>query len=329
MFLTYAHIDSVPVWVSLFGLLASFILAALCHRFIELPFRHHFATRSVLALLFLCALISALVVAFRPESSKFHEANGIAASKGTNYRCPISSMETYASSRACVFGDATTQSRIAVLGNSHAQMYMPLIRDSVPAGSSVILIPLNRCMPTVAINVSQECIRKASVNLDVVLHDESISHVFIGGTWYEDIYVNNEGGYEDRSSLIPAYDDLIAQIHSARKTAILFSPIFLPSKNIASELSRGLRFGSLKLEDLGEELKAPRRYYDQQFGATNAHFATKLGSQYVKVFEDLCSSDHCYFGDGLTSYFADDNHLAERFFPLAVASKASIQRVFQ
>ena len=66
----------------------------------------------------------------------------------------------------------SSDSTVALLGNSHAQMYVPLVSEVIPNNLDLLLVPLNGCLPTTTINVSQKCLEKARTNLSIVSSDD-------------------------------------------------------------------------------------------------------------------------------------------------------------
>ena len=73
---------------------------------------------------------------------------------------------------------------MVLLGNSHAQMYAPVVRD-VLRGMSLrgLLVPANGCLPTYRVNISQACVDLADRNIDAVV-EELVRQLAAVGQWY-------------------------------------------------------------------------------------------------------------------------------------------------
>jgi hypothetical protein len=120
--------------------------------------------------------------------------NSISSAIDSNYRCPPSSYRLYGASRSCLIGDAGTKPSIALLGNSHAQMYAPAIEQGLAKNKLAgLIIPLNGCLPTVDINISQDCLKMATGNYEALKNDSGIKTVVIAMTWYSDKLIDKGG----------------------------------------------------------------------------------------------------------------------------------------
>lgn len=197
---------------------------------------------------------------------------------GTHYRCEISSYRPYGSSRACILQEPQNSSQtIVLLGNSHAQMYAPLMLEAIDKRSTLTLVPLNGCVPMTLINISTSCIEMANDNLQSILKDESVSTIAIATTWYSDEYIDKNGTKVDSYALKEAVDQLIKEISSSGKKVILFSPIPIPEKDYASELARKLHFRQISEPDIKKIICIPRAHYDKKFSKINNYIFNVIG----------------------------------------------------
>ena len=310
--LNYYFIERVPLGYSLVGVLFSVILGWLSYSFIENRFRHNNNFLSTIAFLFFCIITSLLLffVNFKDEKSSF--SNILDHASGANYRCDVASYTHYGSSRACFLKSAdVNQNTIVLLGNSHAQMYAPMLTDIDLGNRNILLVPLNGCLPTTSINLSINCIHMAQRNLSAVLADKTITTVLIATTWYSDKYVDQNGARYGLDKLHAEILDLIGSIRNSGKKPILFSPIPIPNENHASKLARKLHFNKITEQEALNMIKVPRSRFDKQFSNLNNDLIRQLGTSYIRIYDEICDETNCYFGRDNTFYFADDSHLSK------------------
>ncbi len=306
-FLGYAFIDGIPLSWKVLGIALTLILSELSYRAIEKPFRFKFSLRASFGLIAVCCALAfamSSISSFRTVDSL---PERLAAQTQTNYRCSISDFVSYGSSRACIIKEAGPQGNVAVLGNSHAQMYTEAISGIY--GSPLVgvtLIPLNSCLPTVSLNISKNCAEDAFTNLNSVLADDSITTVFIGTTYLHDRLFEVDGtmihdpkGLKLTDSLL----DLIGKLEDSNKSVFLIGPIQIPGSDIPGELSRSLKFGEISEADVMQSLKLPRTIFDARFGRVINELSDRLGSNFLRPDLELCDQSDCLFGDEGGSYF--------------------------
>ena len=234
-------------------------------------------------------------------------------SRFINFRCPTSTYQSFGASRACTIGVLDAKRRkVALVGNSHAQMYGKLV-DEVLTQQKIggLLVPLNGCLPTVKINISTKCLEMAKANLAAIINKSEVSIVLISTTWYRANYVDESGLAVTKSDLTAAVIDLIDILERANKQVGLFSPILIPNQPLASDLPRQVKFGQMTQNEAQRYLSLPRRLYEDAFLSINTLMENKLDGSYFKVYEDLCDELKCYFGNEKTMFFSDESHLSE------------------
>lgn len=309
--LNYYFVDGVPFIYSLISILLSILFGFISYKFIETSFRYKYPLSSTLKLIIICLLVSLFLYLININNNKNDLANNLAKVSGTNYRCDISSYKTYGSSRACILKTTeVSKNKIILLGNSHAQMYAPLISEATPANLNLILVPLNGCLPTTTINISSVCLNRAKENLSTVLKDKNVRIVILASTWFNYKYINQKGQEVESSQIISAYDSIISEIERSDKYAILISPIATPKKNYVNILSRKLKFNNIYENEVYESMKISRNIFEQEFSIINSHFQNSMKEKYLKIYNELCDENHCYFGNDKTFFFADSNHLS-------------------
>ena len=327
--LLYTSVKTPDFYLSVIGVIASVFMAILSFKFIEIPFRYKLKFRNTLFLMLSTSLISLMgVVLFISKGGDQIESQWAKAS-GTHNRCAPTSYILFGASRACLIGDDQSETRnVALIGNSHAQMYAPLVDAALQhRGEGGFLVPLAGCLPVTTVNISSECLEKAKANLKVIVEDDSIKTVLIASTWYADEYLDENRRTVGTDALVDAVDDLIEKLVTAEKEVALFSPIQLPDSDIASELPRLVRFGYVSMHEAEQRLNTPRVGYDSRFASINAHFQARLKDRYIKVYEDLCSETLCYFGAGDRLFFADSNHISKYSLDRLVKTNTQIANV--
>lgn len=334
VYLNYAFVDSTPLSAKLVGLVLCFGLAEMSYRFVETPFRYNFGLGRSASLIAASSCIVALVVV----QANMREANGtnlstrLAQQIQTNFRCSISDFIPYGASRACILRPLSETGNIAILGNSHSQMYAEAISARVEdEGTGVILIPLNACLPTVSLNISLKCLDQARVNLTELMADMRIATVVVGTTYTATNYVTEvdqpqpadgiytrpnfgtaSGQGESADPPIPlasALIDLADRIEKSGREVWLIGPVLGPGYDLSSELGRKLRFGQVTEEEAVELLSVPREEFDRRFIALISMLKDRLGERFLLPSDSLCDEGLCYFADRAGSYFADSNHL--------------------
>ncbi len=252
----------------------------------------------------------------------------INAAVGTNYRCAVSDYLYLSQSRACVLELPSRDPReaeVVLLGNSHAQMYAPVVRDILRELSlRGLLVPANGCLPTYRVNISQACVELADRNIDAVVELPRVRVVIIGTTWSD--HMANGGGEDSAGqamAVTAGLDRTIDRLLSAGKRVVLIGPIPTPNWDVASIASRDLAFGWPVRRPLFES----QSEFLQRHSAQIAHFAGRRDIEFVRADQAICADGRCsYILDG-RSLFADDNHLAAaellRFQP---AIEAALRR---
>lgn len=310
--LTYYFIDQIPLIYSLLGVFASVVLGWLSFSLIENRFRYSYSFSVTLSFLLSCIAISVLLFFVNLKNENSSLASMIGEASGTHYRCDVTSYRPYGGSRACVLKTAETdQSTTVLLGNSHAQMYAPMLKDIGMNDLNILLVPINGCLPTTSINLSTKCILLANKNLSTVLADKTVTSVVIATTWYAENYVDKNGTTVGSDQLYDGVVALIDKIKNSGKQPILFSPIPIPNKDLASELARSLHFNKITEQEALDIMRVPRVAFDKQFSKINTDLGKLLGNSYIRIYDEICDKTYCYYGRDDVFYFADNNHLSQ------------------
>lgn len=314
VFLKYIYVDSVPLHILMSALLATILISYLSWKYIENPFRISIPTRTTLLAILsiyclLVAYASTILVLKGLPSRDADLANSFANAIDSNYRCPLGNYRLYGASRSCLIGDITESPSLALLGNSHAQMYAPAIIDSLNTHHQAgLIIPLNGCLPTIDLNISTECLKMAEINFQAIEKDRNLKTVIIAMTWYSNDLVDKSGElisdpnftYREKSIMM-----LMDNLAKTGKTIYLVGPIAIPNFDFASVASRNIKFGNAI-----ENSSVTRASFDSQFKAQISSFSRQLQDRLILPHEALCDQEYCNFADGQGSYFSDSNHLS-------------------
>ena len=314
VFLRYIYIDSVPLHILIGALLATIIISYLSWKYIENPFRSSFPTRTtllaILSIYCVLAICALTILALKGLPGRDADlANSFANAIDSNYRCPPGNYRLYGASRSCLIGDITAPPSLALLGNSHAQMYAPAIIESLNAHHQAgLIIPLNGCLPTIDLNISTECLKMAEINFKAMEKDGNLKTVIIAMTWYSNDLVDKSGAsisdpnftYREKSIMM-----LIGNLAKTGKTIYLVGPIAIPNFDFASVASRNIKFGNA-----AENSSVTRASFDNQFKPLISSLSFQLQARLILPHEVLCNHEHCNFADEQGSYFSDSNHLS-------------------
>jgi len=298
-----------------------FLVAAAGFRHVEQPFRSRkkpFRAAAMVtgfATLVLGLAGSALILADGLPNRLNPQAAIINAAVGTTFRCGMLNFMPYGLGRACplnLAGRDPMTAELVLLGNSHAQMYAPVWRDILAAANiPAILVPLNRCLPTVSANLSPACIAEARRNLGTLLSHQRARVVVVGLTWDHGpaALVDARAMARDNTgnlALASALDDLIARLRAAGKTVVLIGPIAIPGVDIASITSRELAFGwQPTVPD-----RIPKSEFLARYQTILDHFSGRDDLVLVRPDQEQCDRSSCYFIVDGKSLFADENHFA-------------------
>jgi peptidoglycan/LPS O-acetylase OafA/YrhL len=235
---------------------------------------------------------------------------------GTNYRCPISQFILLGASRACLMNLPTRDeagAQVILLGNSHAQMYAPLIAQLLAdRREGGLLVPANGCLPTIEVNITRGCIDTARENLQEV---EKLPHarlVILGLDWAHGPagLVDAQGRTVDNrgdAALVAALDELIGDLKRAGKQIVLIGPIAEPGWDVASTLSRQLAFG----RPSDHALYLPEAEFLQRYGTAIRHFEARADVRLARPDRVQCIAGRCEYLVGGRPLFADNGHLAQ------------------
>ncbi|HMI19467.1 MAG TPA: acyltransferase family protein, partial [Sphingomonas sp.] len=126
------------------------------------------------------------------------DADRIAAAVDSHYRCSIFDYVPVHGSRGCRMnlpGGQPEDARVVLIGNSHAQMYIPLVRPLLEErGIEGLAVPINLCLPSLGANL-EGCAAPERRDVTNVSQLRSARLVIIATAWdYRVVDVRNPDG---------------------------------------------------------------------------------------------------------------------------------------
>jgi hypothetical protein len=316
----YYYVYELNIFKRIFTLLFAILASILSYHLVEINFRNKFKTQYLYILISISYIFFIIFFLFVNSGHRnIYEKNSpnfIANSALTNYKCEISNYIFYKSKRACLINNKQDIEKyeIAILGNSHAQMYVPSIEPHlVKYKKKAILLPMTGCLPTIDVNINKSCLEKSNTYfLDYSL-DPNIKTVIIATTWsHKKIYNGkkyiNDPNYEILSKSIL---NLINILKENDKQVFLVSPLQIPTYDLPLELSRLLKFNHISDKELLNRLEVDRNVYDKEYKFVNSFFLEKLKKNYLQINKLQCDNQKCYYSNNEGIFFADESHISK------------------
>ena len=320
--------------------LLSVSLAALSLRFVERPFRNRaMPIRSVVTWVacgcLVVAIASAATLAQKGFPARFPpDVVRINSAVGTEFHCDLNDYIAIGLSRGCLMSVASrdpADATVALVGNSYAQMYTPLVSDILRENNrGGILVPMNSCLPTPDFNESSTCMALAARNLKTVESLPRIRIVILAMTWKWTVPMYTPAGQVSEENqtkeFIESLDHVIQDLEQRSKMVVLIGPISPPMWETASVVSRNLAFGHKTIAPLF----LPEDAFWTMEGEAIQHFTARSDIVFIRPDRIQCSQGACgYFRDG-ASLFADSSHLAESALPVfRPAFEPALKQAFQ
>lgn len=299
------------------GLLA-LLVSMLSWKYVEEPFRArgapfpNLAVRLIAGSAGVTAIAILLICTHGLPTRLSPEVASINRSVGTNYRCPVSRMVPFGASRACQLtlgNKGTDAADLILLGDSHAQMYAPIIADILDEQRKTgILVAINSCLPTVSFNISEECRRAAEVNLQAVRAIPSARTIIVAFNWQ--LYLNHidrterSGTDKGPKIVLEAVRDLARRLPGRR--IFVVGMIEQPGFEVASVLSRQMAFGTRPLAPDS----SPAASFQARFASILSGFDDVGGPTLIRPDLQQCDESKCYFVRDGIALFSDSNHVA-------------------
>ena len=319
VFLKYYFVEDLTHSLKIFLIFTVFFLSTFTYHFVEKNFRFKFNTKSFtifISTTYLFFITYGLILENKKNiKHKPYSAEFISSASLTNYRCDLSDNIIYNGLRACYINKIENKDyEFALLGNSHAQMYVPSFIPKLRSHNKEgILLPMNWCLPTLTINLDENCMKLAKDYYKNYINDKKIKKIIIATSWWHKTlfdgkkYIDDVNHYKLTNSLL----DLIAEIHKNGKEVYLIGPIQVPLYELPQELSRLIKFKHITEDELKQRLKVDRSTFDKNYNNVIQILEKKLGSNFIELSELQCDEKFCYYGDEKGVYFADGSHLSK------------------
>ena len=319
VFLKYYFVEDLTHSLKIFLIFTVFFLSTFTYHFVEKNFRFKFNTKSFtifISTTYLFFITYGLILENKKNiKHKPYSAEFISSASLTNYRCDLSDNIIYNGLRACYINKIENKDyEFALLGNSHAQMYVPSFIPKLRSHNKEgILLPMNWCLPTLTINLDENCMKLAKDYYKNYINDKKIKKIIIATSWWHETlfdgkkYIDDVNHYKLTNSLL----DLIAEIHKNGKEVYLIGPIQVPLYELPQELSRLIKFKHITENELKQRLKVDRSTFDKNYNNVIQILEKKLGSNFIELSELQCDEKFCYYGDEKGIYFADGSHLSK------------------
>jgi len=286
---------------------------------IEKKFQHEIKPHITLKYIFFAITIIFLLFFVNIINNFFpqrvsNEAILISNSINSNYKCNKANYHFFNKLKSCqlIFDKSKLKKDVFLLGNSHAQMYgyvfEKLLKNKNMNG---LIIPLNRCLPTVKYNISKECIIKAQKNLDKIIKSKEAIYVIIGLDWDHQWLVDETGkklANEANLLLANAVYNLIEILEKKNIKTFLVGPISTPNFQFPSMVSRSLHFNNQnQLPNFFET----RDEFEKRFVDMFNFFESRNYTKIIKPHEIQCGNGNCVFSNTQGSLFSDNTHLSK------------------
>ena len=319
VFLKYYFVEDLTHSLKIFLIFTVFFLSTFTYHFVEKNFRFKFNTKSFtifISTTYLFFITYGLILENKKNiKHKPYPAEFISSASLTNYRCDLSDNIIYNGLRACYINKIENKDyEFALLGNSHAQMYVPSFIPKLRSHNKEgILLPMNWCLPTLTINLDENCMKLAKDYYKNYINDKKIKKIIIATSWWHKTlfdgkkYIDDVNHYKLTNSLL----DLIAEIRKNGKEVYLIGPIQVPLYELPQELSRLIKFKHITEDELKQRLKVDRSTFDKNYNNVIQILEKKLGSNFIELSELQCDEKFCYYGDEKGVYFADGSHLSK------------------
>ncbi len=321
VFITYFLVRELTWHEAVAAFICLWVVSTFSERYIEAPARARtipfraVAKRCAAVAVALVVVGTTLVIANGFPARMPPEAARINAAVGTNYRCPIEDYMTFGGSRACALNLAShdpDDTELVLLGNSHAQMYAPLVEAFLKeTGKTGLLVPVNSCAPIENFNISTDCITIMNANIEAVLALPKAKSIIISFDWTEKTLIDASGmpaSSNGIEAIIAGVDQTISRFQSAGYRVLLVGPIATPEWDVASILSRSMIFQ----RPLERPLATPKGDFEGSAkGKILRHYMDRKDIILIQPHRAQCDERECNYLKNGASLFADSNHIAE------------------
>ena len=321
VFVEYYFVYEVDFSIKIYTLVLSIILSIISYHLVEINFRYKFKIKSLYKLLLISYILFISFFVFinlkKNISYVKNSPDFIAEASLTNFKCEINNYKFYKNKRGCVINknlDSNKPSEIAIIGNSHAQMYVPSIKPHLVKNKvKAILLPMTGCLPTLDVNINEKCMKISNKYFLDYSSDENIKTVIIATTWWHEKIFNGKNFIDDPNHLVLSNSilNLINKLKLKNKNVFLVGPIQVPLYELPQNLSRLLKFNHINEKQLSNKLQVNRKIYDSDYQLVNSLLSEKLQKNYIQLDKIQCDLNKCYYSNEEGVYFADGSHISK------------------
>ena len=321
VFVEYYFVYEVDFLIKIYTLFLSIIISIISYHFVEINFRYNFKIKSLYKLLLISYIffISFFVYINLKKNISYEENSSdfIAEASLTNFKCEIHNYKFYKNKRGCVINenlDSKGSSEIAIVGNSHAQMYVPSIKPHlVKYKKQAILLPMTGCLPTLDVNINKKCMKISNQYFLDYSVDENIKTVIIATTWWHKKIFNGKNYIDDPKHLILGNSllNLINKLKLKNKKIFLVGPIQVPLYELQQSLSRLIKFNHINEKELLNKLQVNKKVYDLEYKLVNSLLSEKLQKNFIQLDKIQCDFNKCYYSNEEGIFFADGSHISK------------------
>ena len=321
VFVEYYFVYEVDFLIKIYTLVLSIILSIISYHLVEINFRYKFKIKSLYKLLLISYILFISFFVFinlkKNISYVKNSPDFIAEASLTNFKCEINNYKFYKNKRGCVINknlDSNKPSEIAIIGNSHAQMYVPSIKPHLVKNKvKAILLPMTGCLPTLDVNINEKCMKISNKYFLDYSSDENIKTVIIATTWWHEKIFNGKNFIDDPNHLVLSNSilNLINKLKLKNKNVFLVGPIQVPLYELPQNLSRLLKFNHINEKQLSNKLQVNRKIYDSDYQLVNSLLSEKLQKNYIQLDKIQCDLNKCYYSNEEGVYFADGSHISK------------------
>ena len=319
VFFKYYYVYELNIWIKIMSLIIMFIISVFSYHFIELTFRYKFNFKKLIIGISAIYLLTTGTYFYQNNSKKSLEFEAytpdfIASASLTNFKCEAKNFFLYNKMRGCVLNKpGINEYNLALVGNSHIQMYVPSVLPFLKNKSEkAILLPMTGCLPTLTLNINENCLVHSKKYFKKYAEDPKIKKVLIATTWWHKNIYDGKNYINDKNHLLLANSliNLIDKLENLNKDVYLVGPIQVPLYELPQELSRLLKFNHINKNQLIDKLKVKKIIYKNSYKEVNELLSKRLGKNFIDLSFSQCDDNYCYYADDKGVYFADGSHLS-------------------
>ena len=316
VFFKYYYVDNLNIIIKVLAIVIVFFSAYLSYMFIEKKFRYDLNYKKVINLLiimFSFIIIISLVNIFNKKIKVDEFYEKISKNSYTNYKCKFTNFTNYNLLKACLINRSKNNiNSVALIGNSHIQMYVPSFEPSLKNKNlQAILISNTGCLPSINLNINESCLNRSIKYFNKYSEDKEIKTIIIATTWQNNqLYDVEKNLLNDPFIIGKSIINLVRELEKKNKKVFVLGPIQRPSYDFPQDLSRLIKFKHINKTQIQKEIKIEKSIFEKNYSSTINLLEKELGENFINISDTFCNDNFCFLADEKGSYFADDGHLS-------------------